>query len=259
MWGVFYWYKKSALHVAGHALHFYIMKQFVDAHCHYNADAFAYYAGAGHFICNAVDAGDWETLLLASRRNPHIHIALGLHPWYVADAAPNWANDLRRILIENQTAMVGEIGLDASRDNMPAQYDAFVMQYRMAADLSRTAHIHCVHAWDKMLHVFKTLLIPPAVVAHRFSGNLQILSSAINISDHIYFSYRDADIKRMRDIIAATPHTRILVETDGRAPDGEQINAAISKIAQIHGKSVTDMSDIIYNNSLRVINNGQIA
>lgn len=233
------------------------MEHFIDAHCHYNAAAFAGYAGPGQFICNAVDVADWAVLTAVT--NSWIHIALGVHPWHVNETATQWADELQRLLIKNPHAMVGEIGLDASRDDIAAQYDAFIVQYRIAAKLGRAVHIHCVRAWDKMLHALKTVDAPPIIVAHRFAGNAQILNAAMHISDNIYFSYRDADIDRMHDTVMATPLSRILVESDAAKPEEAGIMAAILKIAQIHGKSVTDVSDIIYNNSLRVINNGQIA
>lgn len=247
----------SILAVIGYI--FRIMERFIDAHCHYNRDAFANYRGAGRFICNAVDNSDWGILLNAAARDSRICVALGLHPWRVSDMTPGWADELRRLLLENTTAMVGEIGLDAARDNFSMQLEAFVLQYRLAAELRRTANIHCFRAWDKMLHILKTAPMPPVVVSHRFSGNAQILASAQKMSDNIYFSFMAGDIFRQREVILQTPLFRILVETDGATPSPAKIQDAITQIAQIHGKSVTDMADIIYTNSLRVINNGQTA
>ncbi|MDE5616053.1 MAG: TatD family hydrolase [Alphaproteobacteria bacterium] len=235
------------------------MKHFIDAHCHFNQAAFAGYSGPGHFICNSVTTDDWGPIIAAATKDKCIHPAIGLHPWHVCGANSSCLDELRRLLTENPSVMVGEIGLDAARDNLPVQCDMFAAQYLIAAEMKRSAHTHCVRAWDKMLHFFKALPTPPVVVAHRFSGNANILASACAISDSIYFSYRDVDAARLGHVVAQTPMDRILVETDGAAPDMEKIRDAISNIAQIHGKTFTDMADIIYDNSLRVINNGQTA
>lgn len=235
------------------------MEHFVDAHCHFNRDAFADYAGAGRFICNAVTMDDWEPLAAVARADARISVALGVHPWHVMGNTAEWTDTLRQMLAANPHAAVGEIGLDATRDNPDAQCNAFTAQYLIAADMGRAVHIHCVRAWDKMLHLLKTLPRPPVIVAHRFSGNTDILRALCAMSDNIYFSYRDVSVPRTRDAVAETPVHRILVETDGFAPAPAAIAHTISDIAQIRGMSAADMADIIYDNSLRVINNGQIA
>lgn len=235
------------------------MEHFVDAHCHFNRAAFSDYTGAGRFICNAVTMDDWDPLAAVARADTRISVALGVHPWHVAGLYTGWTDALRRMLGENPHAAVGEIGLDATHDNLDAQCNAFIAQYLIAADMCRAAHIHCVRAWDKMLHLIKTLPRAPVIVAHRFSGNTHILRALCSMSDNIYFSYRDVSGQRTRDAVAGTPLHRILVETDGFAPAPAAIARTISDIAQIRGMSAADMADIIYDNSLRVINNGQIA
>lgn len=235
------------------------MKPFIDAHCHFNRIAFDAYPGPGRFICNAVNMSDWGPLVAAAGSNTRIVAALGLHPWHIDTAPIGWIDVLGQMLTDNPHAMVGEIGLDAMHDNISQQCDAFKAQYLMAVDMNRPVNIHCVHAWDKMLHLLKILPSAPVIVAHRFSGNVNILRAACDISDNIYFSYRDISGTRVRNAVAQTPLSRILVETDGFAPAPDIIHNTISAIAQIQGKSTADMSDIIYNNSLQVINNGQIA
>ena len=235
------------------------MELFVDAHCHFNRAAFSDYTGAGRFICNAVTMEDWEPLAAVARADTRISVALGVHPWHIAGLHTGWTDALRRMLGENPHAAVGEIGLDATHDNPDAQCNAFIAQYLIAADMGRAAHIHCVRAWDKMLHLLKTLPRAPVIVAHRFSGNTHILRALCAMSDNIYFSYRDVSGPRTRDAVAETPLHRILVETDGFAPAPAAIARTISDIAQIRGMSAADMANIIYDNSLRVVNNGQIA
>lgn len=233
------------------------MEDFVDAHCHFDAHAFAEYAGAGCFICNGTHPGDWGALMHGVVGNAYIIPALGLHPWYVDTAPTDWAARLREMLVAHQNAMVGEVGLDRSRGNMDAQYSVFVTQYKMAAQLGRPIHIHCVRAWDIMLHVIKTLPRPPVIVAHRFSGTPGTIAALCRITDNIYFSYRAATGPRTRAAIAATPLSRILVETDGNAPAPDKIADTIREIASVRGLATSEMADIIYENSLRVIKNGQ--
>lgn len=234
------------------------METVVDAHCHYEPNAFREYGGGGLFICNAVRESDWAKMMAVAQSDARIRVALGLHPWAVASAAAGWDTRLFDILAANPDVMVGEIGLDRSRGDFSAQYDTFCRQYEFAARLQRTVHIHCVRAWDAVLHVLKTLPRPPAIVMHRFGASPQILQTLIKMDANIYFSYRDATGPRTRQLIAATPLDRILIETDGSALDAARLESLTRDIAAIRGVPPAAMSATIYENTIRMMNHGQI-
>lgn len=232
----------------------------MDAHCHYNATAFNEYRGACEFICNSTCEEDWAAIISAATADNHIHPAIGVHPWYWTHSRHGWPERMRQILIEHPNLTVGEIGMDKSRPHLGIQRKIFKIQYKMAAELGRTAHLHCVHAWDEMLKILQNNPSPPAIVVHRYSSSEQFMPVLRrSVDDKIYFSYREINSNRMRKIIMATPSSRILVETDGWRPQPDKIMELIAQIAFIRGCKTSDMADIIYNNSLQVINNGQIA
>jgi len=235
------------------------METVVDAHCHYQPNAFREYKGGGLFVCNAVGESDWAQMLAAARADGRIRIALGLHPWAAVSASAGWDARLLDILRANPDTMVGEIGLDRSRDDFSAQYDAFYRQYEIAAMLRRTAHIHCVRAWDVLLHVLKTMPRPPAIVFHRFGASDQVLQALIKSDANIYFSYQTASGSRTGRLIAATPPERILIETDGDVPDPVRLDSLTRDIAAIRGVTPAVMAAKIYENTIRMIKHGQTA
>lgn len=244
-----------------YAAKFYIfgMDKFIDAHCHYNRSNFAGYAGPGAFVCNAACEDDWAPLLAASHCNKRIYAAIGVHPWHVCAVAPGWNGRLREKLNMNPGAMVGEIGLDRTHPDFDRQMSAFVAQMEIAAELNRSAQIHCVHAWDALLRLLKTGPHPKHVVIHRFAAAPEIIHALIEIfGDGVWFSYRAPMRERALRAVAATPERQILVETDGNAPAPDNIRDAMVQIAACLNAAPDYIADITYNNTLRMVNNGQI-
>jgi len=236
------------------------MQRFIDAHCHYDAAAFKGYSGAGRFICNAVCEGDWKVLTDASRNDTKIIPAIGVHPWHADAPASGWDLRLDDILCQNPDVMVGEIGLDRARGDFERQYIVFKIQMAIAARRHRAVHLHCVRAWDFVLDVLKHACQPPVIVAHRFSGSVETMRDLMRITgDRVFFSYKDAATPRMRRIVSMTPPEHVLVETDGFAPMPEQIFQTVANIADIMGTPPDIMADKIYENTMRVIKNGQTA
>ncbi len=256
--GALFYYKILFASAAARAI-FHCMEPVVDAHCHYEPNAFREYIGGGLFVCNAVRESDWAPMLTAAQTDTRIRVALGLHPWAAASAAVGWDTRLFDILAANPDVMVGEIGMDRSRGDFSAQYDAFCRQYGLAARLHRTAHIHCVRTWDVMLRVLKTMPRPPAIVLHRFGASPQILQTLIKSDANIYFSYQTATGLHAVRLIAATPADRILIETDGNAPDVTRLESLTRDIAAIRGGSPAAMSATIFENTIRMIKHGQTA
>lgn len=236
------------------------MEHLVDAHCHYNPVAFSEYDGPCNFICNSTCETDWARIMAAAAATPNIHPAIGVHPWYWYHTRYGWEQRMRRLLIENPRLMIGEIGLDTARPHIQIQEKIFKIQYKMAVDFRRTVHIHCVHAWNLLMKIIAAYPLPPVIVIHRYSASMQLMEAFRRaVNDQVYFSYRDINNDRMRKTIMATPASRVLAETDGWTPDPERIMELVSQIAFVRGASTSKMADIIYNNSLQVINNGQIA
>lgn len=218
---------------------------YTDAHCHIINDHPAPDI-AGRIVC-ATRPTEWSGTLAAA--NDNTFAAIGIHPWHIKDIDDNWATQLRDLLIENPMAMVGEVGLDKYHDDMPGQIEIFTRQMEIAAELGRPLHLHCVGAWDKVFHIFKTHAnnMPPAIIAHAFNGDAAQIPELAN-KYNMYFSYgaehNDANTAAR---IAATPATRILCESDSfDAMDAaEKLTAAVDFIATIRGISPDDAAEQI--------------
>ena len=185
---------------------------YFDAHLHLVDDDMILRAankGVRTFFVNAAKMSDWQPVLDQSNRLLGVYPCLGIHPWFIHEATPLWENDLKQLLKENPMAMVGEIGLDGTKPNMEKQMDFFFRQMKIADDMGRAVHIHCVKAWPQMLEIlgqFKGVKI----LMHRFSGD-EVLVQKLRFMN-AYFSVLNANV------LSVIPDNRVLVETD--APDG---------------------------------------
>lgn len=231
------------------------MKKYIDAHCHYvPCGDIAPVAG---FVYNSARPSDWAHAVAAS------HVAggagaIGIHPWHVADAQPDWAAHMATALHDNPALMVGEIGLDRARGNIDTQMPVFLRQLEMARELNRTVHIHCVRAWDVMLNVFATRHpLPPAIIIHGGVPSADIVRAVMQHAN-AYFSYSAVRSDKIATSIVATPIDRILVESDAASPAVARaiLPRTVEQIAPLLGRDVHAMAEIIYNNSYGVITNG---
>ncbi len=226
------------------------MQKYIDAHCHYVTPVpDGVVCG---FIYNSARPCDWSVAVDATRVGGGAG-AIGVHPWYVDELLPDWAAQMAQLLRANPELMVGEIGLDASRGDIDAQMPVFICQLELAREFGRVAHIHCVRAWDKILHIFATQKMPPAVVLHGFRGTPEIVS-AIMRHANAYFSFG----ANPGVVARAIEPAHILVESDAASILVARgiLPRTVVQIADLVGCPAQTMAETIYNNTQRMIKNG---
>ena len=213
--------------------------------------------GVGRFIVNATRPADWDAVVDLSRR-ADVHGAIGVHPWFVLELRDGWDGDLVNALGAGPNLMVGEIGLDKNHPDLELQESVFCRQLQIACDMRRVAHIHCVGAWGKMMDVLRAVDLPPAMVFHAFSGATDLVPELMEMNACFSFgvSVMDAARARLRAVVATVPSSRILVESDDAAPD--TIPNTVAEIARIRGESVEQLAEVIYNNTMGLLNDGKI-
>jgi len=197
----------------------------IDSHCHLQDPRFAgrvpevlaraRAAGVGHLVCCGTREADWDRVLELARDHACVLPMLGLHPWYVQEAAPGWLGRLEARL-QAERAGLGECGLDFAdgRPGRALQEAAFLAQLRLAIDLDRPLAIHCVRAWGRLLALLGSTGIPAAgAMVHAYSGSGEVAAELQKLGLHLSFGAR-----RNPRALAAAAADRILFETD--APSG---------------------------------------
>lgn len=228
----------------------------IDAHTHVDYITCDIQPDVVGIVCCATMESDWKKIVDLIGKDKRVYGAFGVHPWFVDSVERFFVERLEQLLKTDSRYMVGEIGLDKHKPNMEKQIEVFKMQLDVAVELKRTVFIHCVGAWDKILHILKQYKQSdlPTVVAHDFNENVDVLTQLLKYKN-IFFSIGKNVLYGRNSRVEQIPNDKLLVETDGKKEI--VLKDILLKIAQI--KNDENILNIIYENTLKVLNNGQIA
>lgn len=188
-----------------------------DAHCHLGSKL----TFEGRTILNGTSPEDWSKVIDFAANRPTILPAIGLHPWQVRDAPPDWQEQFLAGLDAGACA-VGEIGLDRhfAKDSFDAQRDAFTWQLERAAERNLPVSIHCLKATDSLLHLLRETDSPTrGIHLHAYSGSAEEAAQFVELG--AYFSFHADQLsppaRKAPEALQCIPLDRLLIESD--APD----------------------------------------
>ena len=224
----------------------------IDAHTHIDYITCNFQPDVVGVVCCATMESDWKRIVDICNKDKRVYGAFGVHPWFIYTAEKDFYKRLTKLLEINPCYMVGEIGLDKYKPNMDEQIEFFVKQFNIAINLKRIVCLHCVGAWDKILHILKQYKQSelPIIIVHGFDENEDVLEKLLRYKN-IYFSVGKNAVCDRNNRIDKIPLNRIMVETDAKSDF--LLNDIVVKISEI--KNDENVPDIIYNNTSKVLNN----
>lgn len=227
----------------------------IDVHTHIDYMTHKIQPCVDSVVCCATYESMWNDLIDIHNNDKNVYCAFGVHPWYIDSVKDGFDKRLEDILNTNRSFLVGEIGLDNNKHDMENQIDVFIKQLDIAIKLKRNVFIHCVGAWDKILHILKQYNKSdlPNIIFHSFNGNENIIKQLTkNYGKKVFFSFNKIDIDNEIRRIEQIDINQILIESDGK--ENSNLHNLISKISNI--KNTENICDIIYNNTKQVLQNG---
>lgn len=227
----------------------------IDAHSHIDYITHNFQTDVMGTVVCTTNESQWNVLLDMINHDNKIYGAFGIHPWFIEDVKDGFENRLEDLLKTNKAFMVGEIGLDKFKPNMETQIEIFKSQLDIAVKLKRTVWLHCVGAWDKVFHIFKQYNKKdlPLIVVHDFNGSNDILQK-LQDNYNVVFSIGKNLMYHENSRIEQIDINKILIETDGKKD--VLLKDIMEKISVI--KNDKNISNVIYNNTLKVLDNGKI-
>ena len=251
-----------------------------DAHCHLdfmsNMEEVARDAAADglHVLATTVTPQGYLRARDALAGLPNVGVAVGAHPWWVADGRLSTADVEAAAALAGTARLVGEVGMDFSPKHVPegskdVQRAAFRRICAAAAAGSDPARptvmsIHSVRSVAEVLDVLRATgcLERCRCVFHWFSGSSDELHAAVVAGCWFSVNPMMLRTRRGREYARQVPLRRLLTETD--LPPGEdvpfsaaQIEAALQEclagIAEARGCDAEGLAQAVCDNAERLL------
>jgi len=198
----------------------------VDSHAHIHSERFD--TDREDMVARALEAGlvaivdvgtDVETSRAAvalAERYDFVFAAVGVHPHEAVGLTPESLEELKSLAQHPVVVAVGEIGLDYYRDLSPrdVQRTAFAKQLALAQDVGLPVVVHSRDAHEDVLAILRNS--GGCGVLHSYSAGLAHVAEIIGLGFSVGISgpvtFRKS--QELRDVAAAVPLERLLIETD---------------------------------------------
>ncbi len=205
---------------------------YVDTHAHLDAEEFdtdrndvlarARQAGVQAMICPAISADSGQAILKLAETHHDIYAAVGIQPNYCAEAASDDWDRVVAMVDHPRIVALGETGLDRHWDFTPfaVQQDYLDRHLQLAARRNLPVILHCREAAADLLPMLREAAQrgPLHGVLHSFSDDLPMAEACLELGLFISFAgavtYRNRKFQPLREVAAAVPYDRLLVETD---------------------------------------------
>lgn len=202
----------------------------VDSHCHLDFPDFAPELDSVMKRARAADIGRMVTISTRVKRHdqiraitekyPDVYCSVGTHPHHAHEELDIGTDALLDRARDPKVVAIGEAGLDYHYDNSPraAQEQGFRTHIAAARKSGLPLVIHSREADDDMARILEEESGKGAfpAVLHCFTGGQDLATRAIALGHYVSFTgiLTFKNSQTLRDIAAALPADRILVETD---------------------------------------------
>jgi TatD DNase family protein len=208
----------------------------------------------------------------AAERHRAVVAGVALHPNEVPGLALRGELDdayaeIERLAAHERVRVVGETGLDYYRtgpEGVPAQQDSFRWHIDLAKRLGKTLQVHDRDSHDDVLRVLAEEGAPERTVLHCFSGGPEMARECVDRGYYLSFSgtVTFKNSKGLRDALAGTPLTQVLVETDapyltphpwrGASNSPALVPLTVRSMAAVLGVAVPTLCTALSENSERL-------
>jgi TatD DNase family protein len=176
------------------------------------------------------------------------HFSVGIHPWH---PDIHLMETVRKYARMPSVVAIGETGLDKitakDKNSFELQQELFLMHVRLAEETGKPVIIHCVKAWDELLHVRKS--IKPALpwIIHGFRGHEILAKQLLDAGLYLSFgtNYNPQALK------AAWEKRRLLAETDDKNIDIRNIYKLITKDLNISEEKLSETIEAFFRSVIR--------
>lgn len=248
-----------------------------DSHAHYDDEAFKedrssllssmQANGIGAIVNVGASLESSRNSLALAETYDFIYAAVGVHPSDTDQLNEENYKELCRMIDEEKTVAVGEIGLDYYWDEPERQIQKkwFVRQLHTAMERKKPVIIHSRDAAADTLDIMKTEKAwDQGGVIHCFSYSVEIAREYLNRGFYIGIGgvLTFANAKKLKEVAEYAPLSQIVLETDcpylAPVPNRGKRNSSLNLpyvaevLAQIKGITREETERVTYENACRL-------
>ena len=252
----------------------------VDSHCHLDFPDFASEldavvararaASVRRMVTICTRVRKFPQVLAVAEKFPEVFCSVGTHPHNAHEELDIDAKALIALTKHRKVVAIGEAGLDYHYNNSPREAQAQSLRQHIAA-ARETGLPLVIHARDCDADMARILQEEsgkgafPAVL-HCFTGGRDLAFKAIELGHYVSFTgiLTFKNSQSLRDIAAALPGDRILVETDapylaplpyrGKRNEPSYVAETANVLAQARGVSLEEIARDTTENFFRLFN-----
>lgn len=258
----------------------------VDTHAHLDQTEFdadrdqvverAKTAGLSAILAVGVSQESTRSTLELARQHDIVFAAVGIHPNYTHEARPGDWDEIRQLALTRNPAQkivaLGETGLDRFRDDAPfdLQQDYFDRHIRLSQETELPFIVHARDSLDDILAMLREARrrAPLRGVMHSYTGTLSVAQECIALGMYVSFAgmLTFKKSQALREVAAALPADRLLVETDspyltpephrGRRNEPSHVRYTATVLAQVRGVALEELSAQLSANAERLFRFG---
>lgn len=202
-----------------------------------------------------------------SEQYPFIYAGVGIHPDYVGMLDEEKLAMMAELCKKPKTVVVGEIGLDYywDKESHELQKKWFIEQLKMAQEANLPVNIHSRDAAKDTLDIMRQEHAgTTGGIIHCFSSSAEMAMEYVRLGYYIgiggVVTFKNA--RAMKEVVAAVPLERIVVETDcpylaptpyrGKRNASLYLPLVIKEIARIKETTPAEVEQATYENVLRL-------
>ncbi|MEO0088897.1 MAG: TatD family hydrolase [candidate division WOR-3 bacterium] len=172
--------------------------------------------GVNLIILVGIDLEDSRKLIEIIKQDKILYGNVGIHPHEADRVREEDIKEIYKLLKEEKICGIGEIGLDFYKNysQKENQIKVFKELVKIAKEFDLPMNIHLRESHREGLKILKEINYFKGVL-HCFSGNEEILKTAIDLG--LYISYSGVitfGSQRLEKLLKKTPLDRLLLETD---------------------------------------------
>ena len=223
--------------------------------------------GVERFMTISVQPDNMPIALQLAEQHEDVYATIGVHPHEAASYDDSTTAYLRTHAIHDKVVAIGEIGLDYYYDHCDREVQRRVLcqQLEIAIESALPVVIHTREADDDMHAILREYApqMPRKGVVHSFTSGMALAQTAVELGFCLgingIVTFNKAD--NVREVVAATPLSHLLLETDAPyltpVPYRGAENAPrflpfiAERIAEVKGVSVDEVLKQTWHNSLQ--------